>query len=70
MQKSEKSYKKFNFIHIPKTSGNSLSVFLKDFIDNDVIQRTNSMGENQGVCIICEKTRKDIKHNDITYYLL
>tara|TARA_B100000282_G_scaffold296112_1_gene277084 strand:+ start:340 stop:927 length:588 start_codon:yes stop_codon:yes gene_type:complete len=59
---------KFIFIHIPKTSGNSLSVFLKDFIDNDVIQRTNTMGENQGICIICEKTRKDIKHNDITYY--
>tara|TARA_B110000971_G_C19991266_1_gene492088 strand:- start:137 stop:397 length:261 start_codon:yes stop_codon:yes gene_type:complete len=25
---------KFIFIHIPKTSGNSLSLFLKDFIEN------------------------------------
>jgi len=30
---------KFIFIHIPKTSGNSLSLFLKNFISNKVIQR-------------------------------
>ena len=59
---------KFIFIHIPKTSGNSLSLFLKDFIDNDVIHRSSNMGEKQGISIICEKTKKCIKHNDITYY--
>lgn len=59
---------KFIFIHIPKTSGNSLSLFLKDFIDNDVIHRSSIMGEKQGIDIICEKTKKDIKHVDITYY--
>jgi len=59
---------KFIFVHIPKTSGNSLSLFLKDFIDNEVIQRSSKMGEKQGISIICEKTKKDIKHNNITYY--
>ena len=59
---------KFIFIHIPKTSGNSLSLFLKDFIDNDVILRASLMGENQGISIICEKTKKSIKHESIKYY--
>ena len=59
---------RFIFIHIPKTSGNSLSLFLKDFIDNVVILRSSNMGENQGISIICEKTKKDIKHENITYY--
>jgi len=59
---------KFIFIHIPKTSGNSLSLFLKTFIDNDVIRRDSPMGEKQGISIICEKTKQDIKHNPITYY--
>lgn len=59
---------RFIFIHIPKTSGNSLSLFLKDFIDNDVIQRSSKMGEKQGISILCEKTRMDIKHANITYY--
>lgn len=59
---------KFIFIHIPKTSGNSLSWFLKDFIDNDVVRRSSRLGENQGINIICEKTKKDIKHVNITYY--
>ncbi len=59
---------RFIFIHIPKTSGNSLSLFLKDFIDNDVIQRSSKMGEKQGISILCEKTRMDFKHANITYY--
>ena len=59
---------KFIFIHIPKTSGNSLSLFLKDFIDNVVIQRSSNMGEKQGISVLCEKTKKDIKHANINYY--
>ena len=63
---------KFIFIHIPKTSGNSLSLFLKRFIDNDVIRTSNSLsnplGEKQGIIINCEKTKKSIKHNNITFY--
>lgn len=59
---------KFIFIHIPKTSGNSLSLFLKDFIANVVIQRESNMGKNQGISIICEKTNKDIKHHPIKHY--
>lgn len=59
---------KFIFIHIPKTSGNSLSLLLKNFIDNVVIQRASKMGEKQGIDILCEKTKKDIKHKNITYY--
>ena len=58
----------FIFIHIPKTSGNSLSLFLKDLIDNIVIIRANNMGEKQGISILCEKTREDIKHRGIKYY--
>ena len=49
---------RFIFIHIPKTSGNSLSLFLKDFIDNNVILRTSKMGPKQGISILCEKTKK------------
>ena len=59
---------KFIFIHIPKTSGNSLSIYLKDLISNIVIQRESKMGENQGISIICEKNKKDIKHKNIKYY--
>ena len=59
---------KFIFIHIPKTSGNSLSMFLKDFIDNDVLHGPSNMGEKQGIKIICEKTKQGIKHRGITYY--
>ena len=59
---------KFIFIHIPKTSGNSLSLFLKDFIDNEVIQRKSLMGKEQGISILCEITKKDIKHKSIEYY--
>jgi hypothetical protein len=59
---------KFIFIHIPKTSGNSLSLFLKYFIDNKVMQRSSLMGKKQGIDIFCEKTKKNIKHKKITYY--
>ena len=59
---------KFIFIHIPKTSGNSLTLYLKDFIDDEVINITNSLGEKQGIRILCGKTRKHIKHVNITYY--
>lgn len=59
---------KFIFIHIPKTSGSSLSLFLKDFIDNDVIPVSGPMGEKQQLSVICEKTKKDINHVYINYY--
>lgn len=75
---------KFIFIHIPKTSGSSLTIFLKDYIDNDLIQKDNKMGDNQGISILCEKktlkiikrenriyykkTKKSIKHENIKYY--
>ena len=59
---------KFIFIHIPKTSGNSLILYLKDFIDDEVINITNLLGEKQGIRILCGKTRKNIKHVNITYY--
>lgn len=59
---------KFIFIHIPKTSGNSLSLFLKEYIDNEVIIRASNMGENQGISILCEKTKCNIKHKSIEYY--
>ena len=60
---------KFIFIHIPKTSGNSLSLFLKDLIDNHVIHRASTMGEKQGISIICETNKNnDIKHETIKYY--
>ena len=59
---------RFIFIHIPKTSGNSLSLFLKDFIDNDVIHRSSNMGEKQGISILCEKTRKSIRYWSRFFY--
>ena len=59
---------KFIFIHIPKTAGNSLALFLKDHVANEVILRESSMGPNQGIDIICEINSKDIKHKPISYY--
>jgi hypothetical protein len=59
---------KFIFVHIPKTSGNSLSLFLKDLIDNEVVHRASNMGEKQGISIICEIKNTDIKHGNIYYY--
>ena len=41
---------KFIFIHIPKTSGNSLSLFLKDLIDNVVIHKDSMVGKNRKIC--------------------
>ena len=59
---------KFIFIHIPKTSGNSLSLYLKDLIDNIVVRKNSLVGENQGIKILCEYGNNDIKHADIGYY--
>ena len=59
---------KFIFIHIPKTSGNSLILYLKDFIDDEIINTNNHMGKKQGIRVLCEKTRKHIKHLTIKYY--
>lgn len=58
----------FIFIHIPKTSGNSLSLFLQKYLANTIIQRDSNRGKNQGIDVICEKTKKDIKHEKIAYY--
>jgi len=59
---------KFIFIHIPKTSGNSLSLLLRDCLDNRVIQQSSPMGIKQGIDIICEINKTSIKHEDIRYY--
>ena len=56
------------FIHIPKTSGNSLSSYLKDVVDNQIITLTNGLGDNQGIKVLCEITKKSIKHFSIKYY--
>jgi len=59
---------KFIFIHIPKTSGNSLSLYLKDLVDNVVVQKNSLVGKNQGIKVLCELGNNDIKHADIGYY--
>ena len=59
---------KFIFIHIPKTSGNSLSLFLKSLVNNNIILKTSKMGAKQGIRVICEKNDKCIKHENIDYY--
>jgi len=59
---------KFVFIHIPKTSGNSLSLLLKKYSSNKVRQRKSNLGCNQGIDIICEKNKRDIKHVKLPYY--
>jgi hypothetical protein len=59
---------KFIFIHIPKTSGNSLSLFLNKYIDNKVITITNKLGKNQGIVIKSEFENINIKHKKINYY--
>tara|TARA_B100000401_G_scaffold199391_1_gene134440 strand:+ start:3748 stop:4335 length:588 start_codon:yes stop_codon:yes gene_type:complete len=59
---------KFIFIHIPKTSGNSLSLYLKDLIDNEVVIKNSPVGKNQGIKILCEHQKCDIKHASIDYY--
>ena len=57
------------FIHIPKTSGNSLCLHFKDFSANRLRQKSNQMGHNQDIFIYCEKKRRrEIKHVSIKYY--
>ena len=43
---------KFIFIHIPKTAGNSLSLYLKDYVANEVIQKDSNLGSNQGIQVL------------------
>jgi len=59
---------KFIFVHIPKTSGNSLALFLINHVANTVVVRESNMGPNQGIDIICEINKRDIKHESISYY--
>ena len=59
---------KFIFIHIPKTSGNSLSLYLKDLVDNVVVRKNSLVGKNEGIKILCEYGKSDIKHAGIDYY--
>lgn len=59
---------RFIFIHIPKTSGSSLSVFLKSFTDNTILKTSNIIQQINNLQVICERTGMDIKHKDIKYY--
>ena len=59
---------KFIFIHIPKTSGNSLTLFLKDYLNNKVISVINFLGLNEGVKVMDEYKFRDIKHKKLEYY--
>ena len=43
-------------IDIPSIPSNFQVSKLQDLIDNDVIHRSNILGEKQGISIICEKT--------------
>jgi hypothetical protein len=59
---------KFIYIHIPKTGGSSLTMFLRDSLANKV-----TIGKNKGVEVLCESQRFplenfSIKHEDIAYY--
>ena len=66
---------KFIYIHIPKTGGSSLTMFLRDSLANKV-----TIGKNKGVEVLCEIQRDwhriplfplenlSIKHEDIAYY--
>lgn len=60
---------KFVFIHIPKTAGNSLTLFLKPFLSNKTTQHANPMGKQDGMTVLCEKSKQGIKHESITYYI-
>lgn len=37
-------------------------------VDNKVIQRASNLGPNQGISIICEKNKRDIKQATYKYY--
>jgi hypothetical protein len=58
---------KFIFIHIQKTAGNSLILFLKDWIDDNITILENRMGNNQGINVI-DIYNRTIKHKYIDYY--
>lgn len=60
---------KFIFIHIPKTAGNSLTLFLKFYLSNRTLQHENPMGPQDGMTVFCEKNNQGIKHESITYYI-
>lgn len=60
--------KKFIFIHIPKTGGNTVQKILEKYSNNKLIAKNSSVGKNQGLKIIDKTTLLDIKHNSIKYY--
>ena len=60
---------KFIFIHIPKTSGNSLTLFLKDYIENRIVRNPITHSRYKDICVRCEINKgKSIKHAKINYY--
>lgn len=56
------------FIHIPKTAGNSIANFLINYCDNKIIIKDSNYGPDDGIQIICEKNKKNIKHVKLSYY--
>lgn len=56
---------KLIFIHIKKTAGNSINIFLKDYSANSIVNC--SRGQSQQLNVYCE-FNKDIKHSKLDYY--
>ena len=62
---------KYLFIHIPKTAGSALALFLEDSLANEVtVGYSNQTGKDQNVYAACEinEDKKSIKHEPHEYF--
>jgi hypothetical protein len=60
---------KIIFIHIRKTGGNSLALFLKDYINDKILITESKLGKSDGIKIISElDNQSEIKHNYLEWY--
>lgn len=62
---------KYLFIHIPKTAGSALALFLEDSLANEVtVGFSNQTGKDQNVYAACEinEDKKSVKHEPHEYF--